>query len=55
MIEEQSKVLERDILYVKTPVAGTNIDNRINRLGDTANYITFNMLKKCWQEGELCR
>lgn len=41
MTEEQLKVPERDILYVKTPVVGINIENRINRLGDTANYDHF--------------
>ena len=41
MADEQLKVLERDILYAKTPVVGTNIENRINRLGDTANYDHF--------------
>ena len=39
--EEQLKVLERDILYVKTPAVGTNIENKINRLGDTDNYDHF--------------
>ena len=37
----QLKVLERNILYIKTPVVGTNIENRINRLGDTDNYDHF--------------
>ena len=41
MTEEQLKVLERNILYIKTPVVGTNIENRINRLGDTVNYDHF--------------
>ena len=41
MTEEQLKVLERNILYIKTPVVGTNIENRINRLGDTDNYDHF--------------
>ena len=34
MTEEQLKVLER-------AVVGTNIENRINRLEDTANYYHF--------------
>ena len=41
MTEEQLKVIERNIMYVKTPVLGTNTENRINRLGDTANYDHF--------------
>ena len=41
MTEEQSKAPERGFLYVKTPVVGINIENTINRLGDTANYDHF--------------
>ena len=58
MTEEQLKVLERNILYIKTPVVGTNIENRINRLGDTDNYDHFQhrrWIPRRWILSYLCK
>ena len=45
MSDEQLAVIERDMLFVKTPVVGEDIHNRVNREANAATYDHF-------QEGE---
>ena len=44
MTDEQLKVIEREMLFVKEPVVGENIHYRLDRQGD--HFLAFNHLKE---------